>query len=65
MNNLISTGQLANFLGISLSTIYSWLKSGKISEPQRTFGNHRRFNLLDFQSKNSKTIIYSRVSSYE
>ena len=64
MNNLLSTGQLSKLLGVSLSTIYRWLKSHKIIEPSRTFGNHRRFNLNDFKSKNTKTIIYSRVSSY-
>ena len=61
MNDLISTAKL---LGVSLSTIYRWLKRGKIEEPLRTFGNHRRFNENNFKEKNSKTILYSRVSSY-
>ena len=64
MNDLISTGKLAKLLGVSLSTIYRWLKRGKIEEPLRTFGNHRRFNENNFKEKNSKTILYSRVSSY-
>jgi putative resolvase len=72
MNDLISTAKL---LGVSLSTIYRWLKRGKIEEPLRTFGNHRRFNENNlnhrrfnennFKEKNSKTILYSRVSSYK
>jgi len=64
MNNLLSTGELAKLLGVSLSTIYRWLKKHKISEPERTFGNHRRFNKSKFIQKNTKTILYSRVSSY-
>jgi excisionase family DNA binding protein len=64
MNNLLSTGELAKLLGVSLSTIYRWLKKHKISEPERTFGNHRRFNKSKFIQKNTKTILYSRVSKY-
>jgi excisionase family DNA binding protein len=64
MNNLLSTGQLAKFLGVSLSTIYRWLKRHKIEEPQRTYGNHRRFEKQKFIQRNTKTIVYSRVSSY-
>ena len=64
MNNLLSTGQLAQLLGVSLSTIYRWLKSSKIDEPNRTIGGHRRFNQSKFIEKNTKTVIYSRVSSY-
>lgn len=64
MNNLLSTGQLAKFLGVSLSTIYRYLKANKISEPKRTLGNYRRFNKSIFIQKNTKTILYSRVSSY-
>ena len=47
----ISIGKLCNLLGISLSTAYRWLKSGKITEEFRTFGNHRRFNLDTIKSK--------------
>ena len=64
MNELLSTGQLSKLLGVSLSTIYRWLKSNKIKEPKRTFGNHRRFNKFDFVEQNQTNILYSRVSSY-
>jgi excisionase family DNA binding protein len=64
MENLLSTGQLSKLLGVSLSTIYRWLKKHKIEEPSRTYGNHRRFNKSNFIQKNTKTILYSRVSSY-
>ena len=69
----ISIGKLCNLLGISLSTAYRWLKSGKITEEFRTFGNHRRFNLDTIKSKfignnssdNPITAIYARVSSHD
>jgi len=64
MNDLLSTSQLDKFLGVSLSTVCRWLKSKKIEEPTRTFGNHRRFDKSNFIPKNTKTILYSRVSSY-
>lgn len=67
----LRTSQYAELLGVSLSTsrcscqlkqtIYRWLKSGKIQEPEQTFGNHRRFELEKFNKKS--TVIYSRVSS--
>ena len=64
MNDLLSTGQLSKLLGVSISTIYRWLESSKIDEPKRTIGNHRRFNRSEFVAKNTKTVLYSRVSSY-
>ncbi len=41
----ISIGKVCELLGISLSTAYCWIKSGKLSEEFRTVGNHKRFNL--------------------
>ena len=69
----ISIGKLCILLGISLSTAYRWLKSGKITEEFRTFGNHRRFNLHQLQTqffqqptpKETITAIYARVSSHD
>jgi excisionase family DNA binding protein len=43
----ISIGKVCELLGISLSTAYRWLKSGKITEDFRTLGQHRRFNEQD------------------
>lgn len=57
----LRTSQYAEFLGVSISTIYRWLKTGKVEEPERTFGNHRRFEIQE--TKPRYTIIYSRVSS--
>ena len=57
----IRTSQYAELLEVSMSTIYQWLKIGKVEEPERTFGNHRRFEIET--NKNRSNVIYSRVSS--
>ena len=41
----VSIGKVCELLGISLSTAYRWIKSGKLKESFKTIGNHRRFNL--------------------
>jgi len=74
MEKYISIGKAASLLGVSLSTMYRWLKSGKITASFRTFGNHRRFLFSDI-SKISKSnennsdhkpvIAYARVSSHK
>jgi excisionase family DNA binding protein len=43
--NYVSIGQVSQLLGISISTAYRWIKSGKLIEAFRTPGNHRRFDL--------------------
>lgn len=53
MEKYISIGKAASLIGVSLSTMYRWLKSGKIIASFRTFGNHRRFLFSDI-SKISK-----------
>ena len=70
--NFISIGELCNLLGISLSTAYRWIKSGKLKETFRTIGNHRRFNLLDIKKQfintvqqEGLTVTYARVSSHD
>jgi len=70
----ISIGELCKLLGISLSTAYRWLKSGKLVEDFRTLGFHRRFNLnsikskfLQSQDENKELVVavYARVSSHD
>ena len=73
MMTYISIGKLCKLLGISISTAYRWIKSGKIKEAFRTVGNHRRFNVEDieqqFLSKKGTTtrrvVVYARVSSHD
>ena len=62
----ISIGKVCQLLGISLSTAYRWIKSGKLKEDFKTLGNHRRFNLSSIQQQfipsnhndNKLTVIY-------
>ena len=67
MNNYLSIGQTAKFLGVSPVTLRRWEKSGKINS-SRTFGNHRRFQHSDIIKLNKKEklhIGYARVSSHD
>lgn len=68
----VSIGKVCELLGISLSTAYRWIKSGKSKSEFRTLGNHRRFNLssihsqfIPFNHNNKLTVLYSRVSSHD
>lgn len=38
----LTTRQLAQLVGVSLNTIYRWLKAGKIPEPYRNPDNNYR-----------------------
>ncbi len=69
MNRLITIGQAAKFLGVSISTLRRWELDGKIT-PERTTGLHRRYDLAKIKSESihaihrvKKTIAYARVSS--
>ena len=67
MNNSLSIGKTAKFLGVSTVTLRRWKKSGKISS-FRTFGNHRRFQeseIIKINNKEKLHIGYARVSSYD
>lgn len=75
MEKLVSIGETAELLGVSIKTLRLWDRAGKLS-PVRTSGKHRRYRMSDiekFQGLPSKAeevktdIIaqYSRVSSHE
>lgn len=67
MNNFLSIGKTAKYLGVSCATLRRWEKQGKIKST-RTFGNHRRFQQSDILKLNQKEklhIGYARVSSYD
>lgn len=40
--NYLKTRQVAQLLGVSLNTVYRWLKAEKISEPLRGVENNYR-----------------------
>lgn len=70
MNNQhISIGKAAEILGISVVTLRRWEKSGKLISAFRTFGNHRRYKIIDvlkISNKNERVnIAYARVSSHD
>ena len=53
---ILSIGKIAEYHGVSKSTIYRWLKAGKITENYRTYGNHRRFIV---ENNQDKIVLYS------
>lgn len=69
MSRLISIGQAAKILGVSISTLRRWELSGKLI-PERTVSGHRRYDLSRLQPEtlhsafnDRRTIAYARVSS--
>lgn len=72
MDRYMSIGEAAAYLGVSVTTLRRWEKSGYLISAHRTFGNHRRYSveqcnkLLGLSDKNiQKTICYARVSSHD
>lgn len=59
---ILSIGSYAKYLGLSKSTVYRYLKSGKIKESFKTDGKHRRFIV---ENNKNKVVLYSRVSSHD
>lgn len=63
MGRLIPIGQAAKIAGVAVETLREWEKIGKI-ESQRTEGGHRRYDIDQFATAESRlTIPYGRVSS--
>ena len=62
---LYSIGYVAKFYGVSPSTIRRWEALGIISSAVRTFGGHRRFELLAQADPPKKRVGYARVSSHD
>ncbi len=46
-NALYTTGEAARAFGVSTKSIRNYVASGKLPEPIRTLGRHRRFNGAD------------------
>lgn len=72
MNRLVGIGEAAKALGVAITTLRRWDRSGKILS-EHTPGGHRRYNLAKLrpeqtraESKDTrKTIAYARVSSHD
>ena len=69
---LISVGQAASMIGVSISTLRRWEKEGRLLPAMRTLGGHRRYQLAEIeraflgklpQQLPRKTLAYARVSS--
>jgi putative resolvase len=71
MDRLISIGEAAEVLGVSITTLRSWETEGKLT-PERTAAGHRRYNLSKLKpeivhaaSDERRTVGYARVSSHD
>ena len=74
MSELLSIGQAAKVLGVTIQTLRNWDKSGLLHPDERTRGGDRRYKLdtlrninknIVFSTDNLKTIAYARVSSHD
>ena len=71
---LVSIGQAAVIIGVSVSTLRRWERDGRLQPDCRTIGRHRRYRVDSLKEqfglvkdnserKDKKTILYARVSS--
>lgn len=53
------THEIAKIVGVTIQTIYNWLRKNKISEPERDYNGHRVFTnedlkmILDYKNRTS------------
>jgi len=73
MNRLVTIGQAAKILGVSIMTLRRWDEAGRLVSI-RTEGGHRRYDISKIKPETihkseyrdtRKTIAYARVSSYD
>jgi predicted site-specific integrase-resolvase len=72
MNRLITIGEAAKILGVSITTLRRWDKTGRLI-PEKTVSGHRRYDISklkpevyrEIQQESKKTIAYARVSSHD
>jgi len=74
MNKLLSIGQAANLLGVTVQTMRNWDKKGLLKPDEYTRGGERRYKLeslktinknIIYNNDNLKTVAYARVSSHD
>jgi len=49
MNNLLSVGEAASFLGVSASTIRNWDRTGKLKAVRHPMNNYRLYDRQQLQ----------------
>lgn len=72
MNSLVSIGEAASALGVSISTLRRWDAAGKLVS-EHTAGGHRRYDLAKLKPEmvgigvntQRRTVAYARVSSHD
>jgi predicted site-specific integrase-resolvase len=71
MNRLVSIGEAAEALGVSITTLRRWEAEGKM-KPERMASGHRRYDLTKLMPEAyhagatlRRTIAYARVSSHD
>ena len=72
MERLVSIGEAASALGVSITTLRRWEASGRLAT-EHTVGGHRRYDLAKLKPEmfraeadaQRRTIAYARVSSHD
>lgn len=72
MDRLVTIGEAAKVLGVSITTLRRWEKEGRLQPDEITPGGHRRYDLVKLrpelfrlQRSDRKTVAYARVSSHD
>ncbi len=54
----LTTRQVAKLLGVSLNTVYRWLKAGKLAEPYRNpENNYRLWTVIDIEQARRQMVM--------
>lgn len=72
MERLVSIGEAASALGVSITTLRRWAASGRLAA-EHTAGGHRRYDLAKLKPElfraeadaQRRTVAYARVSSHD
>lgn len=72
MKRLVSVGEAAEALGVSITTLRRWEASGRLAA-EHTAGGHRRYDLVKLKPEmfraeaytQRRTVAYARVSSHD
>ena len=73
MDRLLTIGEAAKALGVSISTLRRWEDEGRLAPEERTAGGQRRYRLSKLRpeqhraedKESRKTVAYARVSSHD